>query len=118
MDTQSSGSLRAVPVKQMVSLPPYKGIFTEPAIRALIFNAEPSFDSRGKVIQGNGLLEAGAIIRLGRRVLIDLDRFDSWIGSGRATAPASALPSPSGASDGPPIPHPRPKTQYQRKEAK
>lgn len=84
METSTVNPLRAVSVKQMAALPPYKGMFTEPALRALIHKSEPSYSSRGEVIPGNGLLEAGAIIRLGRRVLIDLDRFDGWLQAQRA----------------------------------
>lgn len=29
----------------------------------------------------NGLTAAGAIVRIGRRVYIDVDRFDAWIDS-------------------------------------
>jgi hypothetical protein len=42
--------------------------FTENQVRWWIFNAE-----------SNGL--APAIVRIGRRIYIDLDRFDEWIGS-------------------------------------
>ncbi len=51
------------------------------ALRDLIFKAEDRFNSRGDCIPGNGLAEAGAIIRIGRKVLIDLDRFEAWIDS-------------------------------------
>ena len=52
--------------------------FTEPSLRNLIFKAEPRQSSRGE-IPGNGLLECGAIARLGRKVLIDEARFLEWI---------------------------------------
>ena len=52
--------------------------FTEPSLRNLIFKAEPRQSSRG-VIPGNGLLECGAIVRVGRKVLIDEGRFIEWI---------------------------------------
>jgi hypothetical protein len=48
------------------------GLFTEPALRNLINEAEH-----------NGLIEAGAIIRLGRRVLLDEHLFDAWVLSHR-----------------------------------
>lgn len=86
METSTVNTLRAVSVKQMAALPPYKGIFTESALRALIHKSEPGYNSRGKIMPGNGLLEAGAIIRIGRRVLIDLDRFDSWVEAQRISA--------------------------------
>lgn len=62
----------------------FKGIFTEPAIRDLLFKSEDRVNSRGDRIAGNGLAEAGAIVRLGRRVLIDLDRFEDWLDSHRS----------------------------------
>jgi hypothetical protein len=52
--------------------------FTEPALRNLIFKAERRHSSNGE-IPGNGLIEAGAIIRIGRKVLIDEDRFFDWV---------------------------------------
>jgi hypothetical protein len=52
--------------------------FTPPALRNLIFKAEPRQSTRG-AIPGNGLAESGAIIRLGRRVLIDENLFLKWV---------------------------------------
>lgn len=52
--------------------------FTPAALRNLVFKAEPRQSSRGE-IQGNGLKESGAIIRLGRRVLIDEAKFLAWV---------------------------------------
>lgn len=72
-------SRQLVTVKQAASLPQYSGAFTEQALRHLIFNAEDKVSSRGEVLAGNRLNEFGAIIRIGRRVLLDLDRFDAWI---------------------------------------
>jgi hypothetical protein len=54
--------------------------FTAPALRNLIFRAESRKSSLG-AIPGNGLIEAGAILRVGRRVLIDEDRFFAWVRS-------------------------------------
>ncbi len=51
--------------------------FTEAALRALIFNAEPRHSTRGE-ISGNGLIECGALIRIGRKVLIDETQFLEW----------------------------------------
>ena len=59
---------------------------TEPAIRANIFKASDRYNSRGEKIPGNGLAATGAIIRRGRKVLIDLDRYGSWL-SGGAVGP-------------------------------
>ncbi len=52
--------------------------FTGPAVRNLIFRAEPRYSSRGQV-PGNGLLECGAIVRIGRKVLIHEKRFLEWV---------------------------------------
>ncbi|MCK9394335.1 MAG: hypothetical protein M0Q44_01940 [Methylobacter sp.] len=44
--------------------------FTPAAIRALIFNEH-----------SNGLAKSGAIVRIGRRVLIDNEKFFVWVES-------------------------------------
>ena len=56
---------------------------TPGAIRCNVFKADSRLNSRGETIQGNGLAAHGAIIRRGRRVLIDLDRYGAWL-AGRA----------------------------------
>ena len=58
-------------VEQFVAREP---AFTALALRNLIFKAEPRHGSKG-----NGLIECGAIIRLGRKVLIHEARFLSWV---------------------------------------
>lgn len=52
--------------------------FTEPSVRNLVFKADSRESSFG-TIPGNGLLEAGAIIRIGRKVLIHEERFFAWV---------------------------------------
>lgn len=52
---------------------------TQASIRANIFKAEDRINSRGEKIPGNGLAASGAIIRRGRKVLIDLDRYGAWL---------------------------------------
>lgn len=54
--------------------------FTAGSLRSLIFQAEPRKTSRGD-IPGNGLAESGALVRLGRRVLIDEAKFFEWLES-------------------------------------
>ena len=54
--------------------------FTPSALRNLIFKADERHTSDGK-IKGNGLIEAGAIIRIGRKVLIDENQFYTWVQS-------------------------------------
>lgn len=51
--------------------------WTQPALRALILNAEDRVNSRGERIPGNGL--SPAIVRVGRKVLIDEQAFFAWI---------------------------------------
>lgn len=52
--------------------------FSQASLRNLIFKAQPRHTSKG-VIPGNGLLECGAIKRIGRKVLIDEIKFYEWI---------------------------------------
>lgn len=52
--------------------------FPQAALRNLIFKAEPRYSTKGE-IPGNGLIECGAIIRLGRKVIIHEARFFEWI---------------------------------------
>lgn len=63
-------------VKKMVADPAYSWA-TESFLRHSIFNADPKQGSNGFQIPGNGL--APAIIRIGRKILIDLDEFDRWV---------------------------------------
>ena len=57
--------------------------FTPAALRNLIFKAEPRYSSKGK-IAGNGLIECGAVIRIGRKVLISAPRFIEWVSNQQA----------------------------------
>lgn len=57
----------------------YPDVITEGGLRWQIFNEE-----------SNGLKKSGAIIRLGRKVLIDADRYFAWIyGEGNANVRAA-----------------------------
>lgn len=58
--------------------------FSEAALRNLIFKADSRHSTKGD-IPGNGLIEAGAIIRIGRKVLIDEARFFEWVESQQGT---------------------------------
>lgn len=44
----------------------------------MVFNADTRKTSKG-TIKGNGLLEAGVIRRVGRRVLVNPARFFAWV---------------------------------------
>ena len=52
---------------------------TPSAIRADIFKAEDRLNSRGERIAGNGLASHGAVIRRGRKVLLDVRRYGNWL---------------------------------------
>ena len=52
--------------------------FSEAALRNLIFKAEPRHSTVG-IIPGNGLIECGAIVRVGRKVLINRAKFLEWV---------------------------------------
>ena len=68
-------------VKNLPSFFPSAGLTTA-AVHGQIFKAEDRFDSKGRKIPGNGLAATGAIIRRGRKVLIDVDKYAAWL-SGR-----------------------------------
>ena len=52
--------------------------FTAAALRNLIFKAGARQSTKGEIL-GNGLIECGAIVRVGRKVLIDEHRFFEWV---------------------------------------
>ena len=52
---------------------------TSSAIRADIFKAEDRLNSRGERIAGNGLAAHGAVIRRGKKVLLDVHRYGNWL---------------------------------------
>ena len=61
------------------------GAFTPGALRSLIFKANPRQSTKGE-IPGNGLIESGALVRLGRKVLIDEEKFFAWVRSQQQAA--------------------------------
>ena len=62
-------------VKQFAERQP---AFTAGSLRNMIFKADSRHSSKGE-LPGNGLFECGAILRLGRKVLIDEVRFLAWV---------------------------------------
>ena len=58
--------------------------FSDSSLRHLIFNAEDRYAADGSLIKGNGMKESGALVRVGRKVLISEPEFLEWIKSGRA----------------------------------
>ncbi|MCE9551378.1 MAG: hypothetical protein K8R50_10350 [Betaproteobacteria bacterium] len=57
---------------------------TPAAINGHIFKSQDRLDSKGRKIAGNGLAATGAIIRRGRKILIDVDKYAGWLSSGVA----------------------------------
>ncbi len=76
--TDKMAGKRIVAVNQVPQIAGYQWL-TKYALRHMIFAASPRYNSKGAKVSGNGMEEAGVIIRLGRKVLIDLDRFDQWL---------------------------------------
>ena len=68
-------------IKNLPSCFPLLGL-TQAAIYGHIFKSQDRFDSKGRKIPGNGLAATGAIIRRGRKVLIDVDKYGAWLSSG------------------------------------
>lgn len=52
-----------------------EGPFTQAQLRWFIFNAD-----------SNGLAQADAVVRVGRRVYLDVDKFSDWIDAQSAAA--------------------------------
>jgi hypothetical protein len=65
-------------VKNLPSFYPAVGL-TIAAVHGQIFKAQDRFDSKGRKIPGNGLAASGAIIRRGRKVLIDVEKYGAWL---------------------------------------
>lgn len=53
--------------------------FTEAGIRHLVFMATPRFSAVDGVLPSNGLLEIGAVLRAGRKVVVHEERFLAWL---------------------------------------
>lgn len=72
------------PPRRLFTLPAFaerhSSFLTLPAITNQVFKAKSRKSTKGD-IKGNGLEEAGAIVRLAGRVLIDEDRYFAWIDS-------------------------------------
>jgi len=78
LQTATSTLPKLATVKTLPSCFPLLGL-TAAAIHGHIFKARDRFDSKGRRIPGNGLASTGAIIRRGRKVLIDVDRYGAWL---------------------------------------
>jgi len=64
--------------------------WTEASLRALVYASQDRVASGGRIIKSNGLAEAGAIVRVGRRVLIDRLAFFSWVANQQRKYPTKA----------------------------
>lgn len=60
--------------------------FTTQGLRHLIFCSEERQRTQGK-LPGNGLKESGALLRCGRKVLIDEARFFAWLDAQNGISP-------------------------------
>lgn len=86
LNTETPSALPAAlqPRRRLATIPQASAAypaFTAAALRDIVFRAFERTNSRGERIAGNGLGEAGAVLRLGRKVLLDLDKFEAWIDS-------------------------------------
>ena len=65
----------------LIPVPDWPDYFAWPPVgglRHLIHHAYTRHSSKGE-IPGNGLIEAGAIVKVGRRVLINPEKFFAWV---------------------------------------
>jgi hypothetical protein len=90
-ETNIRSTKRLQTVKQILHDPSYSWI-TNSYLRHAIFEAEDKIGSGGASISGNGL--ASAVIRIGRKILIDMNEFDRWIEGHRMSTrnPENLLP--------------------------
>lgn len=65
---------------------------TNSYLRSLIYNAEDRFGSGGTKVAGNGF--ASAVIRIGSKILIDMNEFDAFIERHRMAEKSSAPETP------------------------
>lgn len=63
---------------------------TDSSFRNLIFHAKPRHSTKGEV-PGNGMLEFGVIIRIGRKILIDEDAYFRWLDAQQESRDAMTL---------------------------
>lgn len=79
-----AATINEPPPRRLFTLPSFAehhaSFLTLPAITNQVFKAKSRKSTKGE-IPGNGLEEAGAIVRLAGRVLIDEDRYFAWIDS-------------------------------------
>lgn len=75
---------RLVTIRQLSQMKRYSAVFTEQRLRALLVSARPRLSARGGYLPANGLYEAGAVVRVGRRIYFDTSSFEAWVQSKNA----------------------------------
>ena len=65
-------------IKELAAMDPQ---FSEAALRYHVHRAYARTTKHGEFLPANGLGEAGAVVRIGRRVLLDVDKFYAWVAS-------------------------------------
>ena len=75
-DNLDSAPRAVFTVKQFAARHP---AFPMGALRDYIFKARDRTNSRGERVAGNGLAASGAILRLGRKLLISEPHFFAWL---------------------------------------
>jgi hypothetical protein len=83
MEANNTQPQKLVTIRQLAAMEQYAGVFPENRLRGLIAAAAPRMNSRGHAIPANGLFEAGAVMKIGKRILIDIDAFQRWLASKR-----------------------------------
>jgi hypothetical protein len=83
MEANKTPPTKLVTIKQLATMEQYASAFPENRLRSLIASAAPRLNSRGHTIPANGLFEAGAVMKIGKRILIDIDAFQRWLVSKR-----------------------------------
>ncbi len=82
MATTYKSDAQLVTVRQLAQMDRYRLVFTENRIRSLIAAGSPRINGFGQIAPPNGILES-AVIRVGRRILIDPELFEAWLRSNK-----------------------------------
>lgn len=83
MENIANANKRLCPVKEVPNQPGFEWSSVS-MLRHWIFKAETRYGSKGFKVEGNGF--GPCVIRIGGKVLIDLDELDKWVESHRMSA--------------------------------
>lgn len=72
--------LKVVPLTQVPEVSGYEWL-TPSMLRHWVFQSRGKMAADGTIVGGNGF--EFCLLRIGRKILIDLDRFDEWISEHR-----------------------------------